>query len=230
MPWRALNDPDNPQNWNAGNGGDIVKHTVYLTVWDYLLTLSPWSVELRVRECHAGRGMYCIPGDDVRRRPLLECLYDPIQADVGVLLHDVQRASQTALHVWPAHPTAFEWYSGSAVVNAWWLGSADRGRHLLELYELAPDTRSILRALFAQPGFQLPALHVRICPDADNGHNFDGEMYIENNIAARSIKNLSRPSRPPLRPSRPVQRWIFRQAEKELTTLPVLRYGSVHRK
>src|SRR5262249_25234819 len=33
-----------------------------------------------------------------------------------------------------------------------------------------------------------------------------------------------------LRPSRPVQRWDFSQAEKELTTLPVLRYGSGHRK
>ena len=33
-----------------------------------------------------------------------------------------------------------------------------------------------------------------------------------------------------LRPSRPVQQWVFHQAEKELTTLPVLRYGSGHRK
>jgi len=28
----------------------------------------------------------------------------------------------------------------------------------------------------------------------------------------------------------PVQQWIFHQAEKELTTLPGLRYGSGHRK
>src|SRR5215467_4473428 len=33
-----------------------------------------------------------------------------------------------------------------------------------------------------------------------------------------------------LRPSRPVQQWIFHQAEKELTTLPGLRYSSGHRK
>jgi hypothetical protein len=33
-----------------------------------------------------------------------------------------------------------------------------------------------------------------------------------------------------LRPSRPVQRWDFCQAEKELTTLPVLRYDSGRRK
>src|SRR5262249_61750320 len=33
-----------------------------------------------------------------------------------------------------------------------------------------------------------------------------------------------------LRPSRPVQQRIFHQAEKELTTLPGLRYSSGHRK
>ena len=33
-----------------------------------------------------------------------------------------------------------------------------------------------------------------------------------------------------LRPSGPVQQWIFHQAEKELTTLPGLRYSSGHRK
>src|SRR5262245_53222780 len=33
-----------------------------------------------------------------------------------------------------------------------------------------------------------------------------------------------------LRPSGPVQQWIFHQAEQELTTLPGLRYGFAHRK
>src|SRR5262249_17430177 len=33
-----------------------------------------------------------------------------------------------------------------------------------------------------------------------------------------------------LRPSGPVQPWIFHQAEQELTTLPGLRYSSGHRK
>src|SRR5262249_3993645 len=33
-----------------------------------------------------------------------------------------------------------------------------------------------------------------------------------------------------LRPSGPIQHWIFHQAEQELTTLPGLRYSSGHRK
>jgi len=36
--------------------------------------------------------------------------------------------------------------------------------------------------------------------------------------------------RPPRRPSRPKQHWDFDPAEKELTPLPVLRYGFGHRK
>src|SRR5205085_9756067 len=83
--WHELHDPENPENRNAGNGGDLVKHTIYLGALDYLLAHSPWSNELRVRECHAGRGMYGIAGDDPQRL-LLECLYSPIASDVGVLL------------------------------------------------------------------------------------------------------------------------------------------------
>ncbi|HZD49691.1 MAG TPA: hypothetical protein VE178_13195, partial [Silvibacterium sp.] len=33
-----------------------------------------------------------------------------------------------------------------------------------------------------------------------------------------------------LQPSGPVQQWVFRQAEQELTTLPGLRYSSGHKK
>ena len=49
MPWRQLQDPMNPENKNAGNGGDMAKHTVYLTVLDFLLAHSPWSAEIRIR-------------------------------------------------------------------------------------------------------------------------------------------------------------------------------------
>jgi hypothetical protein len=188
MSWQHLHDPDNPENKNAGNGGDLVKHTVYLTTLEYLLAHSPWSNELHVRECHAGRGMYGIAGDDARR-PLLESLYNPLGTDVGVLLHDMQRASQSALALWPANPAHLAWYSGSAVLNAWRLGLAD-GTHRLELYELAPATRRILRALFASSGLQLSRLDVRILPDPEDESDFDGEMHIESNVSAWTSQDL----------------------------------------
>ena len=189
MPWHQLQDPGNPENRNAGNGGDLGKHTVYLTVLDYLLAHAPWSTELRVRECHAGRGMYRVPDDDIRR-PLLECLYNPIGADVGIMLHDVQRASQSALTVWPARLAALKWYSGSAVVNAWRLGCDQAGCHRLEVYELAPQTRNVLRAVFAAPGLQLPRLDVRILPEPEDQRDFDGEKHIENNVSTWNSQDL----------------------------------------
>ena len=188
MPWRQLQD-ENRENRNAGNGGDLGKHTVYLTVLDYLLANSPWSTKLRVRECHAGRGMYRIPADDARR-PLLECLYNPLGAYAGVLLHDVQRASQSALDVSPAHLAEFEWYSGSAVVNAWRLGCVQGGSHQLELYELDADTRRVLRAVFAAPGLQLLHVKVRILPESEDQRDFDGELHVENNVSAWNSQDL----------------------------------------
>jgi 23S rRNA A2030 N6-methylase RlmJ len=189
MSWHELHDPENRENRNAGNGGDLVKHTVYLTTLDYLLARSPWSNELRVRECHAGRGMYAIPGDDARR-PLLECLYDPLDADVGVFLHDAQRASQSALGLWPPNPSGLEWYTGSAVLNACRLNAAGAGSHLLELYEMAPATRRILRALFATPGLQLSRLDVRILREPEDESHFDGELHIKSNVSAWNSQDL----------------------------------------
>jgi predicted nuclease of predicted toxin-antitoxin system len=187
--WRQLDDPDNPENRNAGNGGDLCKHTVYMTVLDYLLRHSPWSDSLRVRECHAGRGMYRIPGDD-SRRPLLGCLYDPVDADTGFLLHDVQRASLSALGMWPADREAFEWYAGSAVLNGWQLGRAETGRHLHELYEENAETRTILRSICAEPGLQFPRLDVRILPEPEHRRPFDGERHIEGNVSAWNSQDL----------------------------------------
>jgi hypothetical protein len=187
MVWQQLSDPENPENRNAGNGGDLGKHTVCLAVLDHLLARPPWSEQLRVRECHAGRGMYRIPTNG---RRLLDCLYHPLRSDVGVVLHDAQRASQTALSVWPAELGRAEWYGGSAVLNAWRLGHADTGGHLLELYEQAADTRAVLRALFADPGLQLPRLGVRILPEPEHGGDFDGEEHIEANVSVWDGQDL----------------------------------------
>ena len=46
------------QNSNAGNGGDIIKHSVYLAVLDELCARERWRGELHVVEAHAGKGVY----------------------------------------------------------------------------------------------------------------------------------------------------------------------------
>ena len=46
MSWEQLLDSDNPENDNAGNGGDLAKHSVYAGTLRYLLARDPWSTEL----------------------------------------------------------------------------------------------------------------------------------------------------------------------------------------
>ena len=46
------------QNPNAGNGGDVIKHSVYLAVLDELRARERWRDELHVVETHAGKGVY----------------------------------------------------------------------------------------------------------------------------------------------------------------------------
>ena len=42
----------------AGNAADLVKHTVWLSVLDELMKVSPWKERIVVHETHAGRGLY----------------------------------------------------------------------------------------------------------------------------------------------------------------------------
>lgn len=46
------------QNANAGNGGDIIKHSIYLALLDALQERNPWRHALHVVEAHAGKGVY----------------------------------------------------------------------------------------------------------------------------------------------------------------------------
>jgi hypothetical protein len=76
------------------------------------------------------------------------------------------------------------------VVNAWCLGNAARGEHLLELYELAPATRVVLRTVFAGAGLDLPRATVRVLPEIEDGREFDGEAYIERNVASWATQDV----------------------------------------
>jgi hypothetical protein len=76
------------------------------------------------------------------------------------------------------------------VVNAWQLGGAPGGPHRLELYELAADTRAVLREVFAAPGLQLPQVDVQILPEPEDGSAFDGELHIESSIAAWNAQDI----------------------------------------
>src|SRR5271167_4312583 len=111
-----MNDQANIENRNAGNGGDLMKHTVYLVTLRFLLGHEPWRQGLRLRECHAGRGIYDIPEWDARRR-LLSCFYaNPLDKN-AVLLQRAQRNILGRLGCEPDGLRRLKWYVGSSLIN-----------------------------------------------------------------------------------------------------------------
>jgi hypothetical protein len=174
MSWRLMEDAANPENRNAGNGGDLIKHTVYLATIQFLAERKPWSEGLFVRECHAGRGMYRVVDEARRRR--LGCLYsDPSDVGGPILLQSAQRGVLNALRCWPNVGEPIECYAGSALINAFALGDHP-GACSLDLYECLPETRQILRAVIIEAE---PCIPVSVLPVDEQGQEFDGEDYIK---------------------------------------------------
>ena len=178
MIWKLLDDPDNVENANAGNGGDLVKHTLYQATLEYLLAHEPWKQELHVRECHAGRGIYQIPTGD-KRLNMLRCLF--AHSTINVALQNVQRDILCSVGCQTEADKALQWYAGSALINAYILSRSELGRRLLELYEWRPDTRHILRSIFNETNLA-SNISINILPVEKENGEFDGEAYIEQEL------------------------------------------------
>jgi len=178
--WESIRD-ENTQNPNAGNGGDLVKHTVYLSTIRFLLTREPWKRDIRVRECRAGRGLYRLAPEHQWRK-LLSCLLrDPGKDGNSVLLRDAQRAALQALGCWPDAPEQLQWYAGSAVTNTFALAQTGEGARSLDLYEKQPGTRQILRSVLHETG-AAKSMRLGVLPSAENEKEFDGVRQVEENI------------------------------------------------
>jgi len=188
MDWKMMGDPANIENRNAGNGGDLVKHTVYIATLRFLLAQEPWIRGLLLRECHAGRGVYRIPNGDVRSR-LLSCLYSDPVGNGPVLLQDAQRNILGILDCWRPRGGEVQWYVGSALINAFTLSENQHGLHRLELYEWQPETRQILRSVLTAAQAHVHA-SLSVLQDDDQNREFDGEAYIEQQISGWGKQNV----------------------------------------
>ena len=56
----------NRQNSNAGNAGDLLKHSAYLALLDELVSREPWRYELHIVEAHSGKGVYASTSSHLR--------------------------------------------------------------------------------------------------------------------------------------------------------------------
>lgn len=178
MGWKSLNDT-NIENGNAGNGGDLVKHTVYLVILHFLLKRAPWNQEIRLRECHAGRGIYEIAKGDSRLRMLSILFSKPPRAPL--LLLEAQREILRRLGCLPDSANEVHWYAGSALMNTVTLAHAHPHLHEIDLYEWQPKTRRILRAVVEDMQVE-SQVELKIMPEEEEDQRFDGEAYIEEQI------------------------------------------------
>ena len=184
MDWRQMEDV-NRENRNAGNGGDLVKHTVYLATLSSLLEREPWREGLFLRECHAGRGMYQIK-DEARRSNLTRLYLDPALQGPPILLQTAQRSVLGMLGSWPDANQPIEWYAGSALLSAFVL-NGHSGSNGVELYESQPETRRILRSLLRAADLHV---HVNVLPLEERGQEFDGEHYVERAVGGWGKQDL----------------------------------------
>ena len=140
------------QNTNAGNGGDVIKHSVYLAVLDELRN-KRWRKQLHVLETHAGKGVYApaakeynaVANDPDMRRSKLYAAQERAfgRAPDGLGSVDGMNAGERP-------------YAASAVIHAFAL--RDVPRKSLVLMDRAGLVTDTLTRVFNEPAFR------RFCP------------------------------------------------------------------
>jgi hypothetical protein len=112
---------------------------------------------------------------------LLSCLYSDPSKTNEILLQRIQHDILNALGCWPETIKNPRWYAGSGLINAFTLAKSKNPAHLLELYELNPQTRRIL--CFTLSDLQLEEKLRWSAPAPENEEDeFDGESYIERHV------------------------------------------------
>lgn len=155
---------DSRQNKNAGNIGDLLKHSAYLALLHELASRTPWSDEIGVVETHAGKGVYAATNYQLRR----------VSSSRGYLASPLGVAQTKAFASPPVglgpiadlHPDELA-YAGSAVLHALELSRIDR--RTLTLMDHDAAVRATLARVFKEPVLGNLAADLRLTdPGADS--------------------------------------------------------------
>jgi hypothetical protein len=217
MTWMLQTD-QNKQNSNAGNGGDLVKHTVYLTLLDELLKRDPWRSDIRLRECHVGRGIYRPAPATVRTVHAL------MERGCETMLARAQSEALDRLGVRNPQERG-DFYVGSAVLNLLALESSQNPK--AEYYEYEPRTRNALEEVLRSANHNNDRLSVSI-PGEHRRRTSHRKFYkpvgSERCRAVGSVQHVA-PVTASNRP-RPVQGHPFQKRGTEVSAFVVLHLGS----
>ena len=145
------------QNKNAGNSGDLLKHSAYLALANELVRRSPWRDELRVLQAHAGKGVYAATSSHLRSaRSLPGYQQSPLgRAQAGAFANPPAGLGQIAGLADDELP-----YAGSAVLHALELARVPRRALILMDHDL--EVRETLSRVFEEPALRPAALGLEL--------------------------------------------------------------------
>ena len=166
------------QNQNAGNGGDLVKHSVYLALLD---TFRAGHRELHVMEAHAGKGVYVPAAEEYARAA----------KDTAVRKSVLGTAQENAFRPAPDGLGSIEGtrdgeyaYAASAVLHAFAL--RDLPKKSLLLMDSDPSATATLTRLFDEPAFlrfdPRPRVHTEAPSEEALINRFHRSCFGENHI------------------------------------------------
>jgi len=148
---------ESKQNNNAGNAGDLLKHSAYLALLHELISRASWSEELSIVEAHSGKGVYAATSPNLRDAGAL----------AGYRKSPLGIAQATAFADPPAGLGPIDGldvgempYAGSAVLHALELSKLPRRE--LALMDHDASVRNTVALVFRQPALAsfAPDLHL----------------------------------------------------------------------
>lgn len=134
------------QNKNAGNSGDLLKHSAYLALLHELVSERAWSEELSVVEAHSGKGVYAARTPHLRTA---QALPGYGKSPLGVAQDEAFLASPSGLGPVAGLVNGELPYAGSAVLHAFELSRLRR--RSLVLMDHDADVRDTLARVFEEP-------------------------------------------------------------------------------
>ena len=137
---------DSRQNKNAGNVGDLLKHSAYLALLHELTSRPPWSDEIGVVEAHAGKGVYAATHDQLRKVSSSQAY---LASPLGVAQTNAFAGPPIGLGpIADLHSDELA-YAGSAVLHAFELARINR--HTLTLMDHDAAVHATVARVFQEP-------------------------------------------------------------------------------
>jgi len=160
---------ENRQNRNAGNAGDLLKHSAYLALVDELVQ-SRWHDGLRIVEAHSGKGVYAATSPMLRRaRALPGFNISPL----GIAQANAFAESPVGLGRIGDLRDGEVPYAGSAVLHA--LALRKLQLRALVLMDHGPGVRNTVNRIFREPALSVLQANLQVI---DPGPQSEGGVLV----------------------------------------------------